>query len=798
LPKIGVTFSCDTETPMIKKFVSPEKSSDLTFELNPNQVSESILSSGDDKDNVSEKPSTFHNYGSIASAVFKDIVTSTNPSFGLCGSSHLVSTTQSGTVVSMPKTASCTITSTSAAPFSISTKSNSNESGASAGESSMSVKSEPKIFSSTNSKPTNLKSNIISNLSKGMKADLNDQNDESKENHNVNYEDCVSPWELNLQFNAREKRIRDNSGGDKTKIRDTVMENVEMMVINRKCFQCFRVFKDELEVRDQVAQKHHYCATEGNLRSPIEIDHRPTPTKQSSLTCIICKGSPKPVFKDENQLKIHITMAHKANFFKKELLRKNFTRVCVKGCGLESDTWEEAILHVAVEHEQLFWALKHDKKNDYRILIKRLFPVKYKNTPGLQWHRSKDEKKTAESTVNDSHKVKRKLNLDSKEVKNSQPSKIEIPIPSLVPKETSKLKIKTVFDKKTIAKLINRKNSSTSVDDIYEFSEEASTPASRFGKRKFSEDLEVSSRMSDSNKKRSKSMDADVLFDESRHRELVSSPAAKNEYKNQYKLIRQMKSVQCPICQLVLSNAYVRSMHLLKVHFFYKINKDYPLSGANQDKYPCGVDGCQKILKSSDSRIYHIGKLHGVLDRYLNVNETENKLKIIEEEVEPGVIICQYCWKKYPFKEYYSHDCVTMFCVNNNNNFNSKKDDDDSGRVLVDHVFIPDNDKNKPSIGIVANNICCEDEESGRELVDDDDDETNSGDGKQKSNNSDVQKMRAEINNICSESDEDDDSLNDGKRHPRLECEARNCDRIFRSKLSRDQHHNKCHTWDDF
>jgi len=247
-----------------------------------------------------------------------------------------------------------------------------------------------------------------------------------------------------------------------------------------------------------------------------------------------------------------------------------------------------------------------------------------------------------------------------------------------------------------------------------------------------------------------------------------------------------------------MGNAYVRSMHLLKVHFFYKINKDYPLSGATQDKYPCGVDGCQKILKSSDSRIYHIGKLHGVLDRYLNANETESKLKIIEEEVEPGVIICQYCWKKYPFKEYYSHDCVTMFCVNNNNNFNSKKDDDDSGRVLVDHVFIPDNDKNKPSIDIVANNICSEDEESGRELVDDDDDETNSEDGKPKSNNSDVQKMRAEINNICSESDEDDDSLSDGKRHPRLECEARNCDRMFRSKLSRDQHHNKCHTWGDF
>ena len=538
----------------------------------------------------------------------------------------------------------------------------------------------------------------------------------------------------------------------------------------------------------QIIFLQHY------LRSLVEIDHRPTPTKQSSHTCIICKGSPKPVFKDENQLKIHMTMAHKANFFKKELLKKNFTRTCVKGCGQESDTWEEAIIHVSVKHEQLFWALKHDKKNDYRILIKRLFPVKYKNTPGLQWHTSKGTKASVDSIVKNHQNVKRKLNLDNLGEKNSQPSEVESQLPSLVPKDAPKPKLKTVFDRKTIAKLINRKNSSTSADDIYEFTEEepenVAPPASRYGKRKFSVDLEQSNRTSEPIQKRSKSMDSDVIFDENVHRELVSSPAAKN----QYKLIRQMERVECPICLVVLSNKHVRVMHLLKVHFFYKITKDYPLSGANQDKYPCGVDNCQKILKSAQSRIYHIGKVHGALDRYLSKNETENKLKIVEEEVDPGVIICQYCWKKYPFKEYYSHDCVTMFCVNNNNHHHNSKKDDDCGRVLVDHVFIPDNDNEKPNNDNVANNNSDDVDESGREQVDEA--LTSAGDGKQESNKNGVQQMRDEINNVCSESD--DDFLNDGIRQPRLECEARNCDKMFRSKVSRDEHHKKCHSWKDF
>ena len=113
------------------------------------------------------------------------------------------------------------------------------------------------------------------------------------------------------------------------------------------------------------------------------------PKTQSNLKCNICPGGfRKPTFKKLLQLKKHITLAHKTNFFKNELIIRSFNGECVKGCGMKHYTWEEAILHVSIEHEQLFWALKHDKKTNYKRLVKKLFPLKFKNTFGLTWEHS--------------------------------------------------------------------------------------------------------------------------------------------------------------------------------------------------------------------------------------------------------------------------------------------------------------------------------------------------------------------------------------------------------------------------
>ena len=147
-------------------------------------------------------------------------------------------------------------------------------------------------------------------------------------------------------------------------IRDSVEDNIRVMGQTLTCFQCWRVFKHAADVTDARSQKHHYCATIANLRHPLKIDGQPTPSKLSSLKCVICPGN-KLVFCDQTEMMKHICLAHKANFFKTEIEKqsktKEFNGNCVKGCAHVSEDLEDAILHLGIHHEQLFWALKHDK-----------------------------------------------------------------------------------------------------------------------------------------------------------------------------------------------------------------------------------------------------------------------------------------------------------------------------------------------------------------------------------------------------------------------------------------------------
>ena len=147
-------------------------------------------------------------------------------------------------------------------------------------------------------------------------------------------------------------------------IRDSVEDNLRVMGQTLTCFQCWRVFKHAADVTDARSQKHHYCATIANLRHPLKIDGQPTPSKLSSLKCVICPGN-KLVFCDQTEMMKHICLAHKANFFKTEIEKQSKTKwkdgKCVKGCAHVAEDLEDAILHLGIHHEQLFWALKHDK-----------------------------------------------------------------------------------------------------------------------------------------------------------------------------------------------------------------------------------------------------------------------------------------------------------------------------------------------------------------------------------------------------------------------------------------------------
>ena len=205
---------------------------------------------------------------------------------------------------------------------------------------------------------------------------------------------------------------------DTIDIRDNVEDNKQVMSRSLKCYQCFKVFKESSEAFDVIHQKHHFCATEGNLSSPLKIDPHPTPTKLNILSCIICVGK-KPVFEDQLELMKNLTLAHKASFFKTELLRRNFSNKCYRPrCNHVSKNWEEAILHISLLHEQLFWALKHDRKQDYRHLIRRLFPEKYRKNPNLEYGKSNSVPGAG---------VKRKLDMGHGHSSVTPPSNIKSP-----------------------------------------------------------------------------------------------------------------------------------------------------------------------------------------------------------------------------------------------------------------------------------------------------------------------------------------------------------------------------------
>ena len=211
-------------------------------------------------------------------------------------------------------------------------------------------------------------------------------------------------------------------------IKSTVEENIEVMAKHFKCFQCFRVFKDVSEVRDAKAQKHHYCATEGVLKTPLKLYNSPSPAKRSLLSCIICQGV-KPIFLDNTELIKHIALAHKARFFKKEISKRypkdKLFGKCYKNCDYESISLEDTILHLAVEHQKLFWALKHDKDNDFKILIKRLFPDKLRDNSHLNWNKS-----AASEFESGGYTAKRKLNVDEFEDTNTaKKSKVDVTEP---------------------------------------------------------------------------------------------------------------------------------------------------------------------------------------------------------------------------------------------------------------------------------------------------------------------------------------------------------------------------------
>ena len=204
--------------------------------------------------------------------------------------------------------------------------------------------------------------------------------------------------ETNVHMGEKEKNTTDNKSvmgrrkrpsgrKEDVVIADTPEENIEIMKRTLRCFQCHRVFLSTEDVEDE----NHYCAFYGNLKTPLRIDPSPTPSKKVSLKCVIC---PSPVFSDSTELMKHIILGHEIDWFIEDA--EDHLHVLTEDdhalhecwdcdCDDWAETEEDYFLHQGIHHGRLFWALKHNRKHNFKNLCKRLFPGKMKDNPDLVW-----------------------------------------------------------------------------------------------------------------------------------------------------------------------------------------------------------------------------------------------------------------------------------------------------------------------------------------------------------------------------------------------------------------------------
>ena len=162
-------------------------------------------------------------------------------------------------------------------------------------------------------------------------------------------------------------------------------ENLEQMIQDLHCPQCHRTFKDQAQAKDEKENKHHFCYVIGNLKTSLQVDPTPTLTKKAKLCCSFCSKSKNIVFSNQRELMKHLVLAHKTKFFIEEIQKQNMRKGLAKedlrcfhsNCKVKSRSQEDHLIHVGLDHEKLFNALMHDKKNNLKNVAKNLFPKKF-------------------------------------------------------------------------------------------------------------------------------------------------------------------------------------------------------------------------------------------------------------------------------------------------------------------------------------------------------------------------------------------------------------------------------------
>ena len=100
-------------------------------------------------------------------------------------------------------------------------------------------------------------------------------------------------------------------------------ENIEKMIQDLYCPQCHRTYKDQAQAKDEKENKHHFCYIIGNLKTSLQIDLSPTPTKKAKLCCTFCPQLKNIVFSNPREMMKHLVLAHKTKFFIDAIKKQN-------------------------------------------------------------------------------------------------------------------------------------------------------------------------------------------------------------------------------------------------------------------------------------------------------------------------------------------------------------------------------------------------------------------------------------------------------------------------------------------
>ena len=126
---------------------------------------------------------------------------------------------------------------------------------------------------------------------------------------------------------------------------------------------------------------------------PLLNQGEQTKKEQKELSCILCGKlrDSKPIFATKGDLKKHILL-HKAFSIMENMKAGNkkanrakvtsFPAPCVFCSKTTLINWEQAVLHVGIDHDKLFHALKHrdqSKHTNDEVLMKEFYPAKFED-----------------------------------------------------------------------------------------------------------------------------------------------------------------------------------------------------------------------------------------------------------------------------------------------------------------------------------------------------------------------------------------------------------------------------------